>query len=217
MFRFVAWGAKEQSFEAAVKPPKQQEATLPASLYLVRHGSHGDLGARLTGRGEERGLTPAGRAEAEGAAAILAAEPVQAVYASPRQRTIETARIIAAPHGLPVRLAAGLDEIDFGEWTGRSFAELDGTAEWDRWNARRSEARCPGGESMAEAQARAVATAFEIAARHEGAAVLVTHCDIIRALMCWQQRRSLDDILSFEAPPASITELTIVADALEPA
>ena len=201
----------------AVKPPKQQEGLLTASLYLVRHGSHGDLGARLTGRGEEAGLTAAGRDEAERAAEVLRAVPVSAVYASPRQRTIDTARAIAGPHGLPVRLAAELDEIDFGSWTGKAFAELDGQPDWERWNAHRSEARCPGGESMGQAQARAVSFAFEAAARHDGAVVLVTHCDIIRALLCWEKRCSLDNILSFEAGPASVTPLTLVAAELEPA
>ena len=186
-------------------------APLSAALYLVRHGSHADLGSRLTGRGDERGLTDAGRAEAGRAAALLSGKPVTAVYASPRQRTIDTAGAIAFRHGLPVRLAAALDEIDFGEWTGRCFSELDGQPSWDRWNQTRSAARCPGGESMTEAQARAVAFAIEAAARHEGAVVLVTHCDIIRALLCWQERRSLDDILLFEAGPASVTALTIVA------
>jgi len=184
---------------------------LSASLYLVRHGSHSDLGTRLTGRGDEAGLTDAGRAEVGRAAALLADEPVAAVYASPRQRTIDTARLIARRHDLPVRLAAELDEIDFGDWTGAEFAELDGRPEWDRWNANRAEACCPGGESMAQAQARAVAFAIEVAARHEGVVVLVTHCDIIRALLCWQERRSLDDILSFQAGPASVTALPIVA------
>lgn len=188
---------------------------LSASLYLVRHGSHADLGSRLTGRGEESGLTDAGRAEAGRTAALLAEEPVTAVYASPRQRTIDTARLIAARHGLPVQLAAELDEIDFGEWTGKYFAELDGGPDWNRWNANRSAARCPGGESMAEAQARAVAFAIEASARHEGAVVLATHCDIIRAVRCWQERRSLDDILSFEAGPASVTALTIVTPEYE--
>jgi broad specificity phosphatase PhoE len=171
----------------------------------------------LTGRGEEAGLTAEGRGEAERAAEVLRAVPVSAVYASPRQRTIDTARAIARPHGLPVRLAAELDEIDFGRWTGMTFAELDGQAEWDRWNTQRSEARCPGGESMAQAQARAVSFAFEVAARHDGTVVLVTHCDIIRALLCWQERRSLDDILSFEAGPASVTQLSLVAAELESA
>lgn len=190
---------------------------MPATLFLVRHGSHGDVGIRLTGRGEDGGLTQVGRSEAATAAARLAGEPVSAVYASPRQRTIETAQAIAGPHGLPVRLAAELDEVDFGRWTGLGFDELDGQPAWSRWNSRRSEARCPGGESMGEAQARAVAFAIEAAARHEGAVVLVTHCDIIRALLCWQERRSLDDILSFDAAPASVTPFALLPRELEPA
>lgn len=107
-----------------------------------------------------------------------------------------------------------LDEIDFGDWTGQRFADLDGQPAWDHWNRARSTARCPGGESMAEAQARALAFAFEAAARHHGEVVLVTHCDIIRALLCWAERRSLDDILSFEAGPASATPLDLAPRAL---
>lgn len=135
---------------------------------------------------------------------------MSAIYASPRRRTLETAAILAARTGVEVDLAPPLDEVDFGEWTGREFAELDGSAEWDRWNSVRAEARTPGGESMAEAQARAVAFAIGVAAAHEGDVLLVTHCDIIRALLCWQERRSLNHILSFEAGPASATSLTIL-------
>lgn len=194
-----------------------REALLFASLFLVRHGRHTDLGQRLTGRGEDSGLTADGRAEAEAARDALAAEPVAAVYASPRRRTVETAQVIADARRLPVTLAPALDEIDFGAWTGCRFDDLAGRPEWDRWNAQRSLARTPGGENMVEAQARAVAFAIQAAAAHDGAVVLVTHCDIIRALRCWNERRSLDDILSFDAPPGSVTPLPLLAAELEPA
>jgi ribonuclease H / adenosylcobalamin/alpha-ribazole phosphatase len=180
-----------------------------ATLLLVRHAAHSDLGDRLTGREPDGGLSPIGKQQAAGLAERLQSRPLSAVYASPRRRTQETARTIAKAHGLAVRTEAALDEIDFGEWTGRRFAELDGWPEWDRWNRERSVARCPGGESMSEAQARAVAFAIEASAAHEGHVVMVTHCDIIRALMCWHQRRSLDDILEFVAEPASVTCLEI--------
>ena len=182
---------------------------MAATLLLVRHAAHGDLGERLTGRGVEGGLTDAGQQQAEQLSRSLAGRPIAAIYASPRQRTLQTAAAIAEPRGLSIKPAAQLDEIDFGRWTGRSFQELAGDAEWDRWNSHRSVTRCPGGESMTEAQARAVAFAIEVSAAHDGEVVLVTHCDIIRALLCWHERRSLDDILAFEAGPASVTELDI--------
>jgi probable phosphoglycerate mutase len=180
----------------------------------VRHAAHGDLGHRLTGRGPEGGLSAEGRGQAEALARELGAERLAAVYASPRLRTRQTAERVAEPHGLSVIVADALDEIDFGEWTGKSFAELDGQAEWELWNRERSRACCPGGESMAAALARAAGFIEELAGRHDGQSVaVVTHCDIIRALLCREHGRSLDDILSFEAGPASVTKLTVGARA----
>jgi probable phosphoglycerate mutase len=179
---------------------------------LVRHAAHADFGHRLTGRGPDGGLTQDGRSQADTLAAELSRDAVAAVYTSPRLRTRQTAEAVAAVHGLPVIVAEPLDEIDFGAWTGRSFEELDGQPEWDLWNSRRSLARCPGGESMTEALHRAAAFVDEVGQRHEGqTAVLVTHCDIIRALLCREHGRSLDDILSFEADPASVARLAVGA------
>ena len=182
---------------------------MAATLLLIRHAAHRDLGQRLTGRARDGGLSEEGRGQADALARSLAVQPLAAVYASPRRRTQETALAVARPHGLPVRTSAALDEVDFGAWTGERFADLDGRPEWDRWNRERSLARCPGGESMGEAQARAVAFAIEASAAHDGEVALVTHCDIIRALLCWEARRSLDEILSFDAPPASVTRLAV--------
>lgn len=180
--------------------------TLSASFLLVRHAAHGDLGERLTGRGPEGGLSAAGRQQTEALAARLSGEPIDALYASPRLRTQETAAAIAAASGTPVQLAAELDEIDFGQWTGCRFDELDGRPEWDAWNRVRSRARCPGGESMTEAVDRALSLLRALDERHAGGRVVaVTHCDIIRALLCWRDGRSLDRILSYEAEPASVT------------
>ncbi|WP_300973861.1 histidine phosphatase family protein [Sphingomonas sp. LHG3406-1] len=181
-------------------------------VHLLRHGAHDDLGLRLTGRAPDGGLSALGRTQAVAAARRLQADPPAAVYASPRRRTMETASIVAEHLGLEVMEAPALDEIDFGEWTGRSFLQLHDDPRWAVWNSRRSEARCPGGETMAEAQARALAFAFEVAATHDGPALLVTHCDVIRALHCWSERRSLDSILDTQCEPGSLSVLALAAD-----
>ncbi len=179
----------------------------------MRHAAHGDLGERLTGRGAEGGLTAQGREQAAALARRLCSERIGAIYASPRLRTRQTAQAIAGPHQLPVQVADALDEIDFGEWTGCRFDELDGRPEWDEWNRARARARCPGGESMAEARARALDLLRLLDRRHAGQqVVVVTHCDIIRALLCWREDRSLDDILGFEAGPASVTAFELRRD-----
>lgn len=180
------------------------------SLLLVRHAEHCDVGKRLTGRGPEQGLVRSGWLQAEKLAETLRNERIDAIYTSPRLRTQQTADAIRAGRHLVVRTAEALDEIDFGEWTGYRFDELDGRAEWDAWNRERSRARCPGGESMAEAQDRAVSFVDEIARSHDGQQfAIVTHCDIIRALLCWHEGRSLDSILDRDVAPASVTRIVL--------
>src|SRR4051794_10698662 len=105
-------------------------------LHLVRHCAHGDVGRTLSGRAGGRSLTAAGRDHARRLGEGLAAERLAVIHSSPRERALETANAIAAPLGLEVEGANALDEIDFGEWQGRSFAELASDPRWHEWNAR---------------------------------------------------------------------------------
>jgi broad specificity phosphatase PhoE len=155
-------------------------------------------------------LSSEGLEQAAIVADLLGTLPIAAVYSSPRERAWYTARDIADPHELKPQLLEGLDEIDFGEWSGRSFAELEGDDQWQQWNEARSVARCPGGESMDEAVARAVRAIEAVAASHHGeTAVAVTHCDIIRGVIAHYLGLSLDNILRFDVEPASISTIKI--------
>lgn len=141
---------------------------------------------------------------------LLGTHPVAAVYSSPLERASETASDIAEPHELQVRIVEGLDEIDFGEWTGARFSELEGDEDWQQWNEQRGSARCPGGESMVEAVERAKAAVEGIAAAHDGETVVaVTHCDIIRGLIAHYLGMPLDNVLRFDVDPASISTLEL--------
>ncbi len=141
---------------------------------------------------------------------LLGTKPIAAVYSSPRERAWYTARDIAEPHDLKVRVEERLDEVDFGEWTGMSFAELEGRPQWQEWNSARSRARCPGGETMGEAVGRAVAVVEEAAAEHDGAAVAaVTHCDLIRGILAHYLGLSLDNLLRFDVDPASMSRIEV--------
>jgi broad specificity phosphatase PhoE len=210
-------GCKEQSFGDSVIQPKQARKTaLPTARLLqmttrllVRHCRHADVGERLTGRGEDGGLTQAGQVEAAALAERLAAEPVTHIYSSPRRRARETAAAIADRHGVTVRITDAIDEIDFGPWTGQRFADLDGTPDWDRWNRERASARVPGGESMGEALARARDLIERVDCA--GTSVFVTHCDIIRALLCWQDGRAFGALFDYDVPPGSVTEFRLSA------
>ena len=184
---------------------------MTACIHLVRHCAHGDVGRVLTGRRPGVPLSDEGRAHAARVAEDIAArDSVAAIYASPRERTQETATIIADRLGLRVGTAAALDEVDFGDWTGRSFAELDGDAGWQHWNAARSLARAPNGEAMGEAVARAVAYLEAIAASAPvGPVMCVTHCDIIRGVIAHYLGLDLDRLLRFDVDPGSVSTLVV--------
>lgn len=156
------------------------------------------------------GLSDAGRAQAEALAAALGARPIEAVIASPAQRARETALPLAARLGLAVTVDAGLDEIDFGVWTGRAFAELDPDPAWQDWNRVRSLGVCPGGESMLGAQARAVACLCRLAAASPAAELaLVSHQDVIKAVLAHVLGLSLDHLGRLAIDPASRTTIAL--------
>jgi len=183
---------------------------MTAMILLVRHAAHVELGKTLSGRRADVALSAAGLEQAAIVADLLGAQPVAAVYSSPRERAWYTARDIAEPHGLKVWIADGLDEVDFGAWAGRDFAELEGDPHWRQWNEARSSARCPGGETMAEAVSRAAAAVDDMAAEHSGGTVVaVTHCDIIRGILAHHLGLPLDKLLRFDIDPASVSRLVI--------
>jgi len=179
---------------------------MTATVLLIRHGDHDEVGRVLSGR-SEIGLNAAGQAAAEALARRLRGRGITAIQSSPRRRAVETAGALAALLTLPLEIAPALDEIDFGAWTGRSFASLAGDPAWDRWNANRASARVPGGETMTEAVVRAAAHLEGIAA--ESVVACVTHCDIIRGLVARHLGLSADRILDFDCDPTSVTTLAI--------
>src|SRR5205085_626538 len=93
-------------------------------FHLLRHGEHGLLGRVLAGRMPGVGMTERGRAEIAAQAERLAGDNIAAIYASPLQRTRETAEIVAARLGLPITFRDDLLELDFGEWTGATFDSI---------------------------------------------------------------------------------------------
>jgi broad specificity phosphatase PhoE len=183
-------------------------AALTTNLFLVRHGAHAELGRVLTGRRSGVPLTPAGRAQAAAVAERLAGEQIRAVQTSPRERAVETASIIAARLGVGIEIVDALDEIDFGEWSGRSFDALAGDAGWNAWNTHRGSAPTPGGETMAAAVARAGAHVAALAAGG-GGVVCVSHCDIIRGLVADTLGLPLDNLLRFDIDTASLSTLVV--------
>ena len=183
------------------------------TLHLVRHAAHGLLGKVLAGRMPGVGLSAEGAAQAAALADELAAHPIRAVLSSPVQRAQETAAPIAARHGLPVLTDPGLDEIDFGAWTGMAFGALADDPAWHAWNRFRSLAPTPGGEGMAAAQARALgAVARARSAWPEGDVVLVGHSDVLKAVLAHVLGTPLDLLHRIDLAPACRSVLVLWDD-----
>lgn len=179
----------------------------PTRVLFVRHGQTPTTGAVLPGRAPGLHLADAGRAQAEAAAARIARlKHVDAVYASPLERTRETAAPIARARGLRVRVDKGLLEADFGDWTGRKLADLRKLREWKAVQQHPSGFRFPGGESFAEMQTRIVGATRRLCARHPGGTiVLVSHADPIKAAVNDALGAHLDQFQRIVVSPCSIS------------
>ena len=178
----------------------------------IRHASHDLLGARLAGRMEGVSLNERGSLEARRLGTWLSGARIDALYSSPLERCVETAAAIGLAVHRRTRIVPELTEIDFGIWTGRSFDDLSGDPQWGRFNTARADAPVPGGESMREAQERVLAAARKLQRIHAGETlVLVSHGDVIKAVLAHALGARLDDLCRFDIEPASVS--TIVGEA----
>lgn len=170
------------------------------------------VGHSLSGRAPGISLNAEGRAQAGRLARRFVGQDISAIYTSPLDRARETAAAIANTVSRTPVAVTGLNEIDFGEWTGRSFDELKLHPQWKRFNDHRSTTRIPGGELMLEAQARAVATVEELRAKHpEATVVAVSHSDMIKAVVAHYAGIALDNLMRIEIAPASVSTLSLTA------
>jgi broad specificity phosphatase PhoE len=179
------------------------------TFLLVRHGAHDWLGRGIAGRLADVSLNAAGRQQAEGLVQRLAGVRIDALYCSPQPRTRETAEPLAAARGLEMHVDAAFDEIDFGDWTGRTFDELRAAGEaWTQWCERRGSARPPGGEPLADVARRAAHGLHALQDRHPDQHLLVvSHGDVIKALVASNLGMSLDYLERFDVAPASVSAI----------
>ena len=174
---------------------KQQQAPPSATLVLlVRHGQTPTTGKLLPGRAAGLNLADTGREQARKVAERIAELPrVDAVYASPLERTRQTAEPIAKATGKRIVTHKGLLECDFGDWTGAKLADLMKKPEWTTVQRSPSTFRFPNGESFTEMQTRIVSALDDIRSRHPGGTVVcVSHADPIKAAVAHAMGTHLD-------------------------
>ncbi len=190
------------------KTPTPPTSTL---LLLVRHGQTPTTGATLPGRAKGLHLADNGRIQAGAVAARMAGlRNMTAVYASPLERTRETAAPIAKALDLKVKADRGLLECEFGEWTGAKLSELRKKPEWETVQRHPSGFRFPGGESFTEMQARMTSTLDRLATAHRGETIVaVSHADPIKAAVAHALGTHLDLFQRIVISPCSVSAILV--------
>jgi probable phosphoglycerate mutase len=179
------------------------------TIHLVRHGHHALLGRVLCGRMAGVALDELGCAQMARCADLIESAPA-AVQTSPQQRARQSAGILAWQFSLPVEIVSAVDEIEVGGWTGRPFAELQNDPRWLRWNTRWSANRPPNGESMRALQRRVVGHIEQLRYdASDGTIVIVSHAEPIRAALLHYSKMPLDNFLSINIDPASVSTLCV--------
>lgn len=170
-------------------------------LYLIRHGATVLTAEDRFAGATNVALSDEGRRQAAALAARLKSVKLSAIYASPLDRTMETASILAAPHQLEVQRRDGLREISHGRWEGMTRAEVlsaypEEVAAWDEDPYTFAPA---GGESGLAVTARALPPLMDIYAAHRGEHVaIVSHKATIRlvisSMLGFDPRRYRDNL-----------------------
>lgn len=181
-------------------------------ILLVRHAVNDFVKTgRLAGWTPGVHLNDEGKAQAEALGQRLAEAPIHNLYASPLERTMETAEAIQRHHpDLAIQSHAGIGEVRYGDWEGASIAALQSRKMWHMVQHYPSRASFPNGETMRGVQERAVNAVEELVARHPRAlVVVVSHADLIKMVVAHYMGMHLDNFQRIVISPASITTLML--------
>ncbi len=181
-------------------------------VLLIRHGQNDYVKkARLAGRKPGVHLNEKGRAQAENAAKDLENMPIKAVYSSPLDRTVETAKPIAKALNLKVIKRDGLLEVDFGKWQDKTIKQLSRQKLWKIVQQNPSQARFPEGESFADAQHRIITEIETLCSMHKprDTFICVGHSDMIKLAISYYMGQPLDMFQRLIVMPGSISTLHI--------
>ena len=191
------------------KQTGKQPPTPPTLVLLVRHGQTPTTGKLLPGRAPGLHLADTGLEQARRAAERLGVlARVDAVYASPLERTRETAAPIAAARNLKVQIDKGLLECDFGQWTGAELKQLMKLPEWNTVQRAPSTFTFPGGESFTAMQSRIVGAIDRLRERHQGGVIVcVSHADPIKAAVAHALGTHLDLFQRIVISPCSVSAI----------
>jgi probable phosphoglycerate mutase len=189
---------------------KRKEEQKPTTVLFIRHGENEwTQSQKLAGRTPGVRLNEQGRKQAEALGERLAKVKLDAIYASPLERTMETAEAIAKRHNLEIQQRPGLLEVDYGSWTGEEIRKLSKEKSWQQVQFYPSGAGFPGGETMYQMQARFVQEINILVANHPGQTIaIIGHADLIKAAIAHYLGVHLDLFQRIVISTASITTVS---------
>ncbi len=175
------------------------------TVVLIRHGrSTANADGVLAGRAEGVELDDVGREQATQLGVLLANANIAATYRSPSLRCQQTAALLGQPDA---KVLHDLDECDYGAWTNRKLMDLASEPLWGTIQKEPSAVTFPEGESMVDMRTRAVAAIRAIQGRHEqgDVVVVVSHGDVIKAILSDALAQDFDDFQRLNVAPASVS------------
>ena len=180
-------------------------------VLLIRHGENDWVGSdRLAGRTPGVHLNDKGHEQARELAALLAKQPITAIFSSPLERCMETALPLAKKLDLPATPEAGVLEVDYGDWRGQNLKELAKDSAWKMVQHFPSAFRFPGGETLQEVQSRAVETIARIHNTHPNQTVAIfSHGDVIRTTLAYFLGTHIDLFQRIAISTASVSILAL--------
>jgi probable phosphoglycerate mutase len=164
-------------------------------ILLIRHGNTDYLGSRLAGCTPGVHLNASGLQQAEQLTQALATMPIKAIFSSPLERTLETARPLAQRLRMPIHIERAFIEVNYGDLQGKTFKQIQRLKVWKQVHQAPSQVTFPGGEPFTAIQQRAVQAVTAICSQFAGADDLVacfTHGDVIRLTLAHYLGMPLD-------------------------
>jgi probable phosphoglycerate mutase len=179
-------------------------------ITAIRHGETAwNVDTRIQGQ-LDVGLNVRGRWQAERAAAALAGEQIDAVYSSDLWRAYDTALSVAKPHGLTIQTDEALRERGFGEFEGKTFAQIEAALPEQalQWRKRVPEFAPTGGESLLLFRERVLSCIYGLSAKNTGKhIVIVSHGGVMDVLYRAATGLDLQAARSWELTNAAINRL----------
>lgn len=177
-------------------------------ILLIRHGqTDWNRDRRIMGRLPVP-LNAAGRREVEQLSHVLRDVEIDAIYTSPLKRAVETAGRLLGRRGGRVILAPDVAEIDYGQWVGKTFDEVRHEENYLVYHTRPSRAKAPGGERMIQVYRRTGRFIERLRKKHrEGRVVVVSHADVIKAILVRYLKLDLNDLLKIRIDNCSLSSL----------